>query len=163
MIVLLYSNQDTEFVQTFQVVSKNPDLRKLINMVNVNNEVVYNTITTSTNIQIYEVPCILVVKGENISKYEGYEKVNAYINEMIQYIENAKQPKFTDINSLGLVEEETNDYVETQPTKQPLRTRVSQQASDIKQSRIPADGSSVANGDNSSPGSIRITSPSQKR
>jgi hypothetical protein len=168
MIVLLYSEQDIDSVNLFKFISTNVDLQQQIVPILVDNQDILNTIISSTNMDVHEVPCILVLSTTNISKYEGYGKVTEFIDELLKnaeepvYIDN--EPKTTDLNSLGLMTD--NDITET------IKAPINQLSKKINASDVVMQNQNqnenqpkqiTGNGDNSSPEKIKITSPPQTK
>jgi hypothetical protein len=154
MIVILYSNQDRDSIRVLQSIRGNTELRNRVTLVCVDNQDIYNTIRTSTNVDIEEVPCILDVSNESISKYEGNAKVTEYINEMISQLGELKQPKVTDLGSLGFSQEDEIEELETPKKSKTTAEKVAE----MQQSRDSFKIERAVGSDNSSPSSINITS-----
>jgi hypothetical protein len=129
MIILLYSNQDINFNNRLRSIKGNYELMKLVNLVSIDDADIYNIIKTSTNMSVKEVPCILDIDGENISMFEGFEKTNEYIDELIEHINAKKETKNTDLSELGFVTEEVEEPIQATVVKKSLKEMVADMTS----------------------------------
>lgn len=104
MKILIYSNQDQEFSNRLKSIKKNYELMGILTPICIDCKDIINIIMTSTNIEVTEVPSILDVSDDNISMFEGLDKTNEYIDELLEHIDN-EQPKVTQLDLIGLTEE----------------------------------------------------------
>jgi hypothetical protein len=162
MIILLYSNQDREFAERIESIKKNYELLRLLSPVCIDSNDIYNIITTSTNIEITEVPCVLDVADDNMSMFEGLKKTNEYIDELLEHIQKEKpeSPKVTNLSLLGLFDEEEEEE-EKKPipgTKTSTKTSMTDKAAEMQSAREAFKITSTPSADSSRRTPVKITS-----
>jgi hypothetical protein len=165
MIILLYSNQDSRFNNRLRSLKTNYELMRLLNPVSIDNKDIYNIIKTSTNVVVKEVPCLLDIEGENISMFEGFDKTNEYIDELVEHLESKKaetSPKVTDLSALGLVDDSPRHDTNPQPVKKE-KMSVKEQVAAMKSERESFSISSQAAEGSQGRSPIQITSAKQTK
>lgn len=185
--LFLYDGGNQANMDVYNAVGKVEQIRKNTIPLNMKNQQAYNIVTSSTNIQIQQLPVMFEYGDGKILKYEGLDHVTAYIENVVKSVaETDDYPQYeqeeeqeeeheeyttgaTNISDLGFNPPPAKQVV-TQPknTGQTLPVkakRSSKQASIIDgfvNSRNNQKRMKQKN-DNSSPGSIKITSPKMSR
>lgn len=138
-MILFFSKIDQESIMIGNEINKDAELRGIIQFVSVDSKPIHDIISTSKNVVIDYIPCLLSVTEQSISKYEGGQKIMELLAGIKSNIQKQKAPLYTSLTEINLEPEEEQVAI-TLPA-QP------QQHSD----GIPRD--------NASPEKIKITSP----
>ena len=136
-MILFFSKIDQESMMIRNEVHKDAQLREIIQFVSVDSKPIHDIITTSKNVVIDHVPCLLSVTEQSISKYEGGQKIMDLLTELKSKIVQQKAPAYTSLTEINL---------------EPAEEEVT----------LPAQMQQPSNGiprDNASPEKIKITSP----
>jgi len=140
-MILFFSKIDQESMMVRNEVIKDAELRDIIQFVSVDSKPVHDIITTSKNVVIDHVPCLLSVTEQSISKYEGGQKIMELLAEIkSNIVQQQKAPAYTSLTEINLEPEEEQEEATMIPTQ------MQQQSSGNPR-------------DNASPEKIKITSP----
>ena len=140
-MILFVSKTDSESGMLHAEINQDVDLRTLIQFVFVDSKAIHDIISTSKNVIIERIPCLLSITDQSISKYEGSNKILELLAEIKEDIQRQKTPAYTSLSDINLdaeAEEEESVSLST-PMMQ-------QQPSGVVR-------------DNASPEKIKITSP----
>jgi hypothetical protein len=117
-VLLLFSRKDLDSKDLFSYISKSETLRQNIFPICVDSKDIFDILTSSTNIVIESIPCLLLKNpNQSISKFEGIVKIFEVLNE-IQYNAESQQVSneslHTDLNDLleDVEEEKANSTPE---------------------------------------------------
>lgn len=107
-VLLLFSRKDNDSKDLFSYIAKSETLRQNIFPICVDSKDIFDILTTSTNIVIDNIPCLLLKnQNESISKFEGIVKIFEVLNQIESNANAQKQATLhTDITDLLDVEEE---------------------------------------------------------
>lgn len=181
--LFLYDGGNQANMDVYSAVGSVEQIRQNTIPLNMKNQQAYNIVTSSTNIRIQQLPVMFEYGDGKILKYEGLDHVKAYIENVVksvaetddypQYEQEEEQEEYTtgatNISDLGFnLPPVKQALVQPKNTGQTLPVkakRSSKQASIIDgfvNSRNNQKRMKQKN-DNSSPGSIKITSPKMSR
>jgi len=114
-VLLLFSRKDNDSKDLFYYIAKSETLRQNIFPICVDSKDIFEILTTSTNIVIDNIPCLLLKnQDQSISKFEGIVKIFEVLNQ-IQSNANAQKQStqlHTDLNDLLDVEEKEDQEEE---------------------------------------------------
>lgn len=144
-MILFVSKTDSESGMLHAEINQDVDLRTLIQFVFVDSKVIHDIISTSKNVIIERIPCLLSITDQSISKYEGTNKILELLTEIKDDIQRQKTPAYTSLSDINL-------DAEAAPAEEEESVSLS---TPIMQQQQP---SGVVR-DNASPEKIKITSP----
>jgi hypothetical protein len=152
------------------------ELKSVTTPIDASNPDVNAIIKNSTNLQLKELPTILVYGGEQLEVYEGFKSVDEFVSNVVSNIEEEKEEEeeeeeigMTSLSDLGLTPDvEPVNIAPPRPSTQtmPIKTkRSSKQTQRIdnfasQRTQIPINS---APSDNSNPARLNITSPPMHR
>lgn len=109
-VLLLFSRKDNDSKDLFSYISKSEALRSNIFPVCVDSKDIFDILSTSTNIVIDNIPCLLLKNPDlSISKFEGIVKIFEVLNEIESNASAQKQQStqlHTDLNDLLDIEDD---------------------------------------------------------
>ena len=142
-MILFFSKIDQESMMIRNEISKDAELKDIVQFVSVDSKQVHDIISTSKNVIIDHVPCLLSVTEQSISKYEGGQKIMELLAEIkSNIVQKQKTPAYTSLTEINL---EPEEEPEDEEISMPIQMQQQSNGS------IPRD--------NVSPEKIKITSP----
>lgn len=143
-MILFFSKTDQQSMMIRNKIIKDADLKEIIQFVSVDSKPIHDIISTSKNVVIDHVPCLLSVTEQSISKYEGSQKIMELLTEMKSNMQKQKAPVYTALTDINLDPVEEQEQEQEQEEVVTLPTQ-------MQSSEFPRD--------NASPEKIKITSP----
>ena len=102
MMILFYSKIDPESTMILSIINQDADLKNIIKLVSIDSKQIHDIVSTSKNVVIDNIPCLLSLNEQSIFKYEGSHKIVEVFDELKRNIQKQKAPAYTSLSDINL-------------------------------------------------------------
>ena len=102
MMILFYSKIDPESTMILSIINQDADLKNIIKLVSIDSKQIHDIVSTSKNVVIDNIPCLLSLNEQSIFKYEGSQKIIEVFDELKRNIQKQKAPAYTSLIDINL-------------------------------------------------------------
>ena len=101
-MILFYSKIDPESTMILSIINQDADLKNIIKLVSIDSKQIHDIVSTSKNVVIDNIPCLLSLNEQSIFKYEGSQKIIEVFDELKRNIQKQKAPAYTSLIDINL-------------------------------------------------------------